>query len=144
MLVEMIYASKVSKPLDASTVTDILVAARQHNARNGLTGLLVFNHAYFLQVIEGDRNQLKRLLPRLMADERHTDFALIRFASITQRQYANWSMGFVAAHAVNRAVLLRHGVTDCFDPCNLTESAAHALLHDLRDSVAAEPLAKAA
>ncbi|MES2423847.1 MAG: BLUF domain-containing protein [Pseudomonadota bacterium] len=144
MLVEMIYASKVSKPLDSSTVTDILLAARRHNARHGLTGLLVFNHAYFLQVIEGDRSQLKRLLPRLMADQRHTEFALIRFASIAQRQYSNWSMGFVAAHALNRAVLLRHGVSDSFDPCNLTESAAIALLRDLRESLVAETLADAA
>lgn len=144
MLVEMIYASKVADPLRPGTVTDILHAARQFNARHGLTGLLVFDHQYFLQVIEGDRNQLKRLLPRLMADPRHTDFALIRFASIAQRQYAHWSMGFVAAHAVNRAVLLRHGVSDSFDPRSLTESAATALLRDLRESLVIEPLAKAA
>ena len=144
MLVEMIYASKVAHPLNAHTVTDILQAARQFNTRHGLTGLLVFNHQYFLQVIEGDRNQLKRLLPRLMADPRHTDFALIRFATIAQRAYAGWSMGFVAAHAVNRAVLLRHGVSDSFDPCALTESAATALLLDLRDSLAVDPTAKAA
>ncbi len=144
MLVQMTYASRVVQPLASNTVSDILLVARKRNTLAGLTGLLVFDHRYFMQVLEGDRNHLKRLLPKLMQDRRHTDFSLISFRAIAQRQFSGWSMGFVAAHAVNRAVLLRHGVSAEFDPCSLTEAAASALLTDLAAGLQVEPLTQAA
>lgn len=144
MLVQMTYASCVVQPLAPDAVNDILAVARKRNALAGLTGMLVFDHRYFLQVLEGDRNHLKRLLPKLMHDRRHTDFSLISFRAIPQRQFSGWSMGFVAAHALNRGVLLRHGVSAEFDPCSLTEAAASALLTDLAAGLQTEQLVQAA
>lgn len=144
MLVQMTYASRVVQPLAPTAVTDILAVARKRNSLAGLTGMLVFDHRYFLQVLEGDRNHLKGLLPKLMQDRRHTDFSLISFRTIAQRHFSGWSMGFVAVHAINRAVLLRHGVSAEFDPCSLTEAAASALLADLAAGLQTEPLPQAA
>lgn len=144
MLVQMTYASRVVQPLAPHDVQDILAVARKRNTLAGLTGMLVFDHRYFMQVLEGDRNHLKRLLPKLMQDRRHTDFSLISFRTTAKRQFSGWSMGFVAAHALNRAVLLRHGVSAEFDPCHLTEVAASALLTDLAAGLQAEQLAHAA
>lgn len=132
MLVEMIYASKPSGVLNQAITEDILRVARSRNGTRGLTGLLVLNRQFFLQLIEGDREHVNQLLCKLVADPRHTDFHMISFKRIEQRSFAQWGMGFVAANALNKSVLLRNGVSSSFNPYTMSEASVRELLNEMR------------
>jgi Sensors of blue-light using FAD len=53
MLKRLIYASEPEATLPLDAVQSILTHARAANLRNNLTGLLAFDAAGFLQVLEG-------------------------------------------------------------------------------------------
>ena len=132
MLVRLVYASTAAQPVNSEVLDNILKTARQRNEVRDLTGLLVFDHQYFLQVIEGDRSMVSLLLGKLFADSRHKALTVVEFDEITQRSFAQWSMSFVPAATANRALLLRHGVSSYFNPYSLTKAGALALLTEIR------------
>ena len=132
MLVEMIYASKPSGVMNQKIIEDILRVARSRNGTRGLTGLLVLDRNFFLQLIEGDRQHVNQLLCKLVADPRHTSFHMIGFKRIEQRSFPLWGMGFVAANALNKSVLLRHGASSSFNPYAMPEAGVRELLNEMR------------
>lgn len=137
MLVRLIYASTVAVPMTADVVDSILKVARSRNELRDLTGCLVMNHEYFLQALEGKRDTVNRLLGTLMSDTRHKDIHILDFAEIEQRDFGQWSMGFMSAAAIQKALILRHGVSGNFDPYSMSAAGSRALLSSV--SASAEP-----
>jgi len=131
MLVRLIYASSATVSVTTETVRQIMDVARTRNELRNITGMLVFDHQNFLQVIEGRRDVVNQLLASLMRDARHTNIELLAYGEIEQRQFERWSMGFAATVSSNRAMLLRHGVSARFEPHTLSEAGAVALLGEL-------------
>ena len=52
-LTSLTYTSLARLDLQTSDLEDIHRSARELNALDGITGLLVFNGTHFLQIIEG-------------------------------------------------------------------------------------------
>ena len=69
MLHELIYFSKAVKGIDEAGVTDILVTARDRNAEKDITGLLVMNGDEFIQILEGEKNEIFSLLEKIKKDD---------------------------------------------------------------------------
>lgn len=67
-----LYHSVMADTQEASCVADIVKAARQFNASQGLSGLLVFDGMRFAQYLEGPADALQALIERLQQDTRHT------------------------------------------------------------------------
>lgn len=135
MLIRLVYASTAAQPVNSEFLEDILKTARLRNEVRDLTGLLVFDHQYFLQVIEGQRAVVSLLLGKLFADNRHHELTVLELDEITQRSFADWSMSFIPAASANRALLLRHGVSSHFNPYGFTKTGALAFLTAMRGSV---------
>ena len=135
MLIRLVYASTAAQPVNSEFLEDILKTARLRNEVRDLTGLLVFDHQYFLQVIEGERAMVSLLLGKLFADSRHHELTVLELDEITQRSFADWSMSFMPAASANRALLLRHGVCSYFNPYGFTKTGALAFLTAMRGSV---------
>lgn len=55
--------------LDAQ-LAQILEVSRRNNGRDGLTGYLVSDGTWFLQILEGDDDRVNAALARIRADER--------------------------------------------------------------------------
>ena len=132
MLVKLIYASTATAAVTTQTVNAILQVAQQRNALRDLTGMLVFDHQYFLQAIEGERQTVNDLLARLMLDPRHSRVTMLSYAPIEVRSYAEWSMEFKSAAAVSKSLFLRHGSSSRFEPYDLSEAGALALMEAFR------------
>lgn len=139
MLTRLIYASRATEPMSPARVDDILRNARAHNQVHDITGLLVFDHRSFLQVLEGDRQALSDLYSRLVRDPRHTQLLLMECVPVDERVFSDWSMGFVAADDTHRRVLLRLTARSQFDPHGLSAPCALALLRAMARSTAAAP-----
>jgi predicted outer membrane protein len=89
MLIRLVYASTATKPVNREVLDAILKTARLRNEVRDLTGLLVFDHQYFLQVIEGHRSAVSLLLSKLFADSRHSELTVLEFDEISQRMFAD-------------------------------------------------------
>ena len=64
-LTSLTYTSLARLDLDASDLEAIHRTARESNALEGVTGLLVFNGTHFLQIIEGAPDAIEDLVERL-------------------------------------------------------------------------------
>ena len=96
VLQRAIYVSDAAGSAGASILSMALIlgASDANNRRDHLTGVLIFHRGQFMQVIEGGRTDLDRLLKRLEADPRHTRMRLLvngpvqggRFGSLPMSQ----------------------------------------------------------
>jgi hypothetical protein len=93
------YTSLARLDLQDADLEDIHRSARDHNALDGVTGLLVFNGTHFLQIIEGSEQAIEDLLERLRKDQRHTGFEIRDRRKVEARSFPDWSMEMVRVRA---------------------------------------------
>ena len=74
MLHRVIYTSEAVGATGASTlsIAQILGASERNNRRDHICACLMFHEGHILQVLEGQRVDLDRLMRRILADPRHT------------------------------------------------------------------------
>ncbi len=94
-LYEMVYASLAEHAMDEAELRELLSRAREANERHGITGLLVYHEREFLQLIEGERDAVKRLYDAIERDPRHERVDLIWEGPVRRRSFQHWTMGFV-------------------------------------------------
>lgn len=98
-LTSVTYTSLARLDLQTSDLEDIHRTAREVNALEGITGLLVFNGTHFLQIIEGSESTIAELVERLRKDPRHTGFEVRDQRKVDTRSFPDWSMELVRVNA---------------------------------------------
>jgi hypothetical protein len=98
-LTSLTYTSLARLDLDASDLEHIHRTARELNALDGITGLLVFNGTHFLQIIEGAANAIDDVVQRLRRDPRHSGFEIRDRHQVEERSFPDWSMELVRVNA---------------------------------------------
>ena len=98
-LTSVTYTSLARLDLQSSDLEDIHRTAREVNALEGITGLLVFNGTHFLQIIEGSESAIDELVERLRQDPRHSGFEIRDQRRIDTRSFPDWSMELVRVNA---------------------------------------------
>lgn len=95
-LIQLIYLSRsrLAEPV-ADALKALQIQAEANNASNGITGLLVYNAGYFLQIIEGDDRAIERLYDKICRDQRHTDICRLSSHQIQRRLFDGWHMGLI-------------------------------------------------
>lgn len=115
----------------AANVDDILAKSRTNNARDQITGALLFNAGCFAQVLEGPLESVEAAFERIQQDDRHGDVSLLALDPIINRSFPNWAMGFVGASQHDAGRFDAIGSASGFDPARLDGEAIHSLLRDL-------------
>ena len=99
-----------SVPLFEGSVSDyiaevdrILVVARKRNPLVDVTGALLFNEDWFVQLLEGSFHAVMATYHRIALDPRHEGVELLHQGSVEQRRFPDWSMGFVGHAPALRA-----------------------------------------
>ena len=131
MLVRCLYASRISVPIAASALDDILEQSRKNNPKRGITGLLCQTQDCFVQVVEGGREPISDLLRSIYLDDRHQQMTILSFEEIAERRFGNWTMGRVNVDSLNAAVLLKYSEKPLLDPFTGSSQAMMSLLLDL-------------
>ena len=93
-LIQLVYVSTATRQLNEEDLTDLLTKTRESNQTKHITGMLLFDGASFMQVIEGDRDPIESLYVRIKSDPRHENIVTIFEKPIEKRQFPDWSMGF--------------------------------------------------
>jgi hypothetical protein len=98
-LKSLTYTSLARLDLQASDLEAIYRRARDENALEGITGLLIFNGTHFLQIIEGAPDAIDDLLERLRRDPRHSGLEVRDVQTVDARSFPDWSMELVRVSA---------------------------------------------
>ena len=98
-LKSLTYTSLAKLDLSAEDLSAIHRSARELNALDGITGLLVFNGTHFLQIIEGAGPAIDDLLARLRRDPRHFGLEVRDERAVAARSFPGWSMELVRVNA---------------------------------------------
>ena len=116
IIVRLTYISRYNNHNPNDEVKKILAQAQQNNARNGITGALVFNHNYFLQTIEGSRPAINNLLRKLIKDDRHFSLQIIECREVDYRRWTKWSMNYLTPSDDNKKHLIKFSAGTTFNP----------------------------
>jgi len=98
-LTSLTYTSLAALDLSSADLEDIHRSARELNALDNITGLLVFNGTHFLQIVEGGHDDLQALVERLRRDPRHSGLEIRDEHKISHRSFPDWSMELVRVNA---------------------------------------------
>ncbi len=98
-MIQLIYASAATTPLDEAELADLVERARLNNASHGVTGLLLYDQGTFLQLLEGPEGEVRPLYDKITQDPRHDKVVLLFKGEIEERGFDEWRMGFVDIHA---------------------------------------------
>jgi hypothetical protein len=134
MLTRLVYHSENHLgPFSGKMIGDlnsILDASNRNNERDGITGALLFDTLWFVQILEGEREAVSATLCRIMGDERHDAVTIMECGPIAARQFGNWWMGLGMLRGDNQALYARHGL-EKFNPRVMSGDQAAALALDL-------------
>jgi hypothetical protein len=102
MLYHIIYVSKAVTPLSGEALNYLLKQSRQWNESVGITGMLLYIERHilsqvtgrFMQVIEGNEEDIKSLFQNIKKDSRHHQITILQEGTISVRSFDDWVMGF--------------------------------------------------
>lgn len=130
-MLELIYCSQVSPALELPEVFKILKQSQSHNSKAQITGVLLFNTRYFLQILEGLEPEIDALYQRILSDQRHLNVKLIGRRPLEQRHWSRWSMALLTPGASNQALMRKYCRAEEFNPALLNADNARSLMQEL-------------
>jgi len=93
-VIQISYVSRATSPMTAQDLLDLLRQCLANNPGNEVTGMLFYANETFLQALEGEVEDVEKLLAKIKSDPRNTDVKLLHRREIRRREYSDWSMGF--------------------------------------------------
>ncbi len=73
-------------------IADIVATAKKENPWHRITGVLFYVHGKFLQIIEGDEQELRQLMKNIEADNRHRNVDYLIDTPVQDRGFGSWNM----------------------------------------------------
>lgn len=134
-LVRLIYTSTITDKFEVSDIARILKIARVKNQAIDVTGLLLFNRRFFLQCLEGERDDVNQIYHKIATDPRHKTPVIIDYQEIVDREFEVWNMGYLQDAERLRELFYKHTKTINFDPYKMNGDTAKALLIDIRNEI---------
>lgn len=96
----LVYTSFANKSVTVESLQHILQKSRRNNLRLNITGILVHYENNFLQVLEGKKATIEKLLyEKIYLDTRHSHIDVFASYPIEKRRFSNWSMGLADIRA---------------------------------------------
>ena len=132
---QLVYYSKINKHVnnDSALITlrKILNVSRRNNAVDKVTGFLIMDTDWFVQVLEGEESVVKRTFERINRDSRHTDAVIIGIKDVKQRCFGEWSMGARRRSPEVEEIYLLNGIGTIMTPSRLKAEQVVKLSEDL-------------
>ena len=90
---QLVYESMETESMTETDLRALLQTARAKNDALGVTGLLLYAHGRFLQVLEGPEETVRRLYGIIREDPRHTCVETLLTTPAPTRTFPDWKMG---------------------------------------------------
>jgi hypothetical protein len=98
----------------------ILRASVRNNERIGITGALLLEDGFFLQVLEGQHDALLAMMARIRVDERHRNIEIRTFVPVVARAFNGWWMACAERNSATDALFAPYTGSGRFDARSLT------------------------
>jgi Sensors of blue-light using FAD len=129
-LLALVYVSTANRWLQPAELRHLVQRARERNALEGITGVLLYSYGKFMQYLEGPADAVERVFGIIRADPMHSDVCELLREPIAAREFDDWSMAFrdISAFGVSDPP----GIDDVFSGESLADAPrdtpAHLLL----------------
>lgn len=95
MVFHLIYVSEKSRHFEECHVDDIIDGSQKKNGHIDVTGILISNGKFFIQLLEGRKDQVMETFNRISGDSRHFHIRVLFTGESSKRVFPEWSMGLV-------------------------------------------------
>lgn len=94
-MIGLVYVSQGKYLFQEAELKDLLEISRKNNTAHQITGLLLYDGSgTFIQVLEGEQEQVDKLYEIINQDPRHHSIGQLSYTKITERTFPDWKMGY--------------------------------------------------
>lgn len=130
---QIIYTSISTHPRGHVSDLDILKIAQSVNKDLNVTGFLLRAPNHFVQILEGDPNNVNLIMSRIRKDPNHTSTDEISHRRPTPRAFQNWPMGYADMSAKEDSAL-----TNTLLTMNQNWNRALTTIHEIANTFSKE------
>ena len=134
-LVCLLYASTISENFSPDDIKQILSSAERNNGKQHVTGMLAFDRRYFLQCLEGGRENVNRVYHRIAHDPRHQRIEILDYQYVPHRSFADWNMGYLQNTKALTELFYQYSPINEFNPYQMSPEGAFKLLLDIKAEI---------
>jgi Sensors of blue-light using FAD len=92
--------------MNTHDLSELLKVSRVNNQAKAITGMLLYGNSSFIQVLEGNSEDIEFIYSVIQADTRHTNVTRILSGKINKRNFPDWKMGFMSVETDELARLV--------------------------------------
>ncbi|MEP4546698.1 MAG: diguanylate phosphodiesterase [Saccharospirillum sp.] len=92
---QLIYRSKKSQWVGSAEVRSIIERSSTINKNMSISGTLLFDGEYFLQVLEGSQSEVLECLCRIQADPAHSQLVILLDETVDEREFGTPGMQLI-------------------------------------------------
>lgn len=129
-LYRLIYTSTVNT-LEHGGLQNVVESMAYENDRNFITGMLLMDNGYFVQLLEGERAAVSQRFIEIAAEPYHRGVEIMVCEPIDARLFSSWEARYVAKRGQSALFLKRYQGGETFNPYKLTAANAQRLCLDL-------------
>lgn len=93
-MIHLIYISSATSWPSEEDLKELLEQSRARNLRQNITGMLLYDNATYMQVLEGTEEDVHDIYNSIVKDPRNNSNVILLEEQISERDFPNWSMGF--------------------------------------------------
>ena len=131
VVTRLIYYSQNHVGPTVRELSSILNASERNNRPLGITGALIFDRQWFLQLLEGEREKVWHTFTRISEDERHSDVVVAEVIETEARVFGSWWMGVAARDDTSEHAFMPFLRDGRFDPPQMAASDMLLLLKNM-------------
>ncbi len=94
----LVYVSTAKWLMSEEELLDILTTARAKNQIYNVTGMLLYSQGTFIQVLEGETENINFIYKLIELDSRHKNIIKLIDGTITERNFPDWNMAFASVN----------------------------------------------
>lgn len=89
---QLSYRSKATENSDLLQLDTILTDAVLANEKANISGCLIYHNGYFVQILEGSKNDVTTIYGKISKDIRHYNLNLLWEGAADKRYFEKWNM----------------------------------------------------
>ncbi len=133
-LVQLIYCSASADDITDADVNNILEQSRKNNEENNITGLLLNNAQFYVQLLEGDCKAVNDLYNKIIKDPRHGQIMLLAYTPTDRRLFSGWTMKHIPEDRVINDIIEKFVNQEGFIHLQKFQQSCISYMWDVADS----------
>lgn len=105
---QLTYQSTSITDLNQDVLNVILEESVLNNSKLEITGCLIYYNGFFIQILEGDKNNVLSTYEKIITDQRHHNIELLWENNSDKRYFEKWNMGFYVPENENEILFVNN------------------------------------